>query len=151
MEKYVLEALCQMGETAFAMERMKKRYENMMSYEGYTTLFEGWGIGADGFGGGTINHAWSGGPLTILSQKVCGVEPVSPGFRTFRIAPQLGSLTEASTTIASVHGEIKVAILKKGKKLKIDITVPDGTSCEVVFPNGKRVRLPNGNHTVEGN
>ena len=150
MEKYVLEALCQMGEVAFAIERMKQRYENMMAYA-YTTLFEGWGIGDEGFGGGTINHAWSGGPLTILSQKVCGVEPLTPGFRTFRVAPRLGTLTEASATIASVSGEIKVAISKKGKTMTINVMVPDGTACEVVFPNGKRTWFSSGNHTVRGN
>jgi glycogen debranching enzyme len=150
MEKYVLEALCQMGDAAFAMERMKQRYEKMMSYKEYTTLFEGWGIGSDGFGGGTINHAWSGGPLTILSQKICGVEPVTPGFRTFRVAPQLGSLTEASATIASVNGEIKVSIQRKGKKMTVKVDVPDGTTCEVVFPNGKSKKVSSGQHTVEG-
>ena len=150
MEKYVLEALCQMNETAFAIERMKQRYEKMMNYREYTTLFEGWGIGDDGFGGGTINHAWSGGTLTILSQKVCGIEPSSPGFKTFRIAPQMGTLTEASTTIASVYGEIKVTINRQGKQLTVKAAVPDGTSCEVVFPSGKTVQLTNGQHTVTG-
>ena len=150
MEKYVLEALCQIGEVAFAIERMKQRYEKMMSYKEYTTLFEGWGIGEEGFGGGTINHAWSGGPLTILSQKVCGVEPVSPGFRTFRIAPQMGPLTEVSTTIASVSGEIKVAVSRQGRRLTVIVNVPDGTSCEVVFPNGKKAQLSEGLHTVTG-
>jgi len=148
MEKYVLEALCQMGEISFAIERMKQRYETMMNHKEYTTLFEGWGIGSEGFGGGTINHAWSGGPLTILSQKVCGVEPVTPGFRTFRVAPQLGPLTEASTTVASVNGEIKVAINRMGEKMTVHVLVPDGTSCEVIFPNGKRVMVPSGHHTV---
>ena len=150
MEKYVLEALCQMGEVAFAMDRMKLRYEKMMNYQEYTTLFEGWGIGEDGFGGGTINHAWSGGPLTILSQKICGVEPVSPGFRTFRVAPQMGTLTEASTTIASVNGEIKVAVNRQGRRLTVKVNVPAGTSCEVVFPNSRKIQLPPGNHTVTG-
>jgi glycogen debranching enzyme len=150
MEKYVLEALCQMGEVSFAIERMKKRYERMMNYKEYTTLFEGWGIGSEGFGGGTINHAWSGGPLTVLSQKVCGIEPTSPGFQTFRVAPQMGSLSDASTTIASVNGEIKVAINRKGKKLTVKVAVPDGTSCEVVFPNGKSRQLAGGRHTIEG-
>jgi len=148
MEKYVLEALCQMGEISFAIERMKQRYETMMNHKEYTTLFEGWGIGSEGFGGGTINHAWSGGPLTILSQKVCGVEPVTPGFRTFRVAPQLCPLTEASTTVASVNGEIKVAINRMGEKMTVHVLVPDGTSCEVIFPNGKRVMVPSGHHTV---
>jgi hypothetical protein len=62
----------------------------------------------------------------------------------------LGTLTEASTTIASVNGKIKVAINRKGKKLTVTVNVPDGTSCEVVFPNGKSKQLMNGLHTVEG-
>ena len=151
MEKYVLEAICRMGDATFAMQRMKNRYEKMMNYKEYTTLFEGWGIGAEGFGGGTTNHAWSGGPLTILSQKICGLEPVTPGFRTFRIAPQLGTLTEASTTVASVYGEIKVSIQKKGRNLTITTTVPDNTSCEIVFPSGKTTHLSGGTHTIAGN
>ncbi|MDR2232078.1 MAG: glycoside hydrolase [Tannerella sp.] len=150
MEKYVLEALCMMGEATFAMERMKSRYANMMNFD-YTTLFEGWGIGDEGFGGGTINHAWSGGPLTVLSQKICGIEPLSPGFLSFRVAPQMGSLTEASASVASVNGEIKVNVKKNRKMLSVSVTVPIGTSCEVSFPSGKKVSLSSGEHTVQGN
>lgn len=67
MEKYVLEALCTMGYYQDALSRMKLRYRAMIESP-LTTLWEGWGIGSEGFGGGTYNHAWSGGPLTILSQ-----------------------------------------------------------------------------------
>lgn len=150
MEKYVLEALFRMNDPVFALERMKKRYENMMAYQDYTTLFEGWGIGAEGFGGGTINHAWSGGPLTMLSQKVCGIEPTSPGFKTFRVAPQLGFLKEASTTIASVNGEIKVYISLKGRKMTIRVNVPEGGTADVVFPDGKSVQVTSGEHLLVG-
>ncbi|HCC52899.1 MAG TPA: glycoside hydrolase, partial [Porphyromonadaceae bacterium] len=150
MEKYVLEALFRMNDPVFALERMKKRYENMMAYQDYTTLFEGWGIGAEGFGGGTINHAWSGGPLTMLSQKVCGIEPTSPGFKTFRVAPQLGFLKEASTTIASVNGEIKVYISLKGRKMTIRVNVPEGGTADVVFPDGKSVQVTSGEHLLAG-
>ena len=62
MEKYVLEALFQMGEADLALQRMKERYGRMLDYSDYTTLFEGRGIGEEGFGDGTIKHAWSGGP-----------------------------------------------------------------------------------------
>ena len=148
MEKYVLEALFVMDKPEFALERMKLRYEHMLGYEEYTTLFEGWGIGDEGFGGGTINHAWSGGPLTMLSQKVCGVEPTSPGFRTFRIKPQLGILKEALTTIASVNGEINVFVSKKGRKMTVLVNVPEGTTAEVVFPTGKPVIVTAGSHTL---
>ena len=149
MEKYVLEALFLMNEANFALERMKNRYEKMMSYTAYTTLFEGWGIGPEGFGGGTINHAWSGGPLTMLSQKVCGIEPTSPGFRTFRIAPQLGTLKEASATIASVNGTIQVSISVKGRKMTVKASVPEGVTAEIIFPKGKPVIISSGEHTVE--
>lgn len=149
MEKYVLEALFQMGEPAFALERMKQRYTRMLDYAEYTTLFEGWGIGAEGFGGGTINHAWSGGPLTLLSQKVCGIEPTSPGFRTFKISPQLGSLSEASASLETHYGTIQVSIKKKGKRLKFDLQIPEGTSAELIRPNGTRKHLDPGHHQVD--
>lgn len=115
MEKYVLEALFRMNAPDVALQRMRDRYAGMLSYKEYTTLFEGWGVGAEGFGGGTINHAWSGGPLTLLSQKVCGIEPTSPGFRTFRVKPQMGALTEASAIVPTHYGDIKVKLRKSGR------------------------------------
>ena len=83
MEKYVLEALCMMGYYEDALERMKKRYYDMVESD-LTTLWEGWGIGSKGFGGGSYNHAWSGGPLTILSQYFAGISPLKPAFKEFR-------------------------------------------------------------------
>lgn len=148
MEKYVLEALFMMKESAFAIERMKNRYTKMMNYP-YTTLFEGWDVGPEGFGGGTINHAWSGGPLTILSQKLCGIEPTSPGFKTFKVAPDLGSLKEASATLETQYGFIRVDITKKGSKLNIKLEVPEGTQAEVILPNKKVRKFTAGKHVVE--
>lgn len=66
MEKYVIEALFRMGENYYGMERMKRRFAEMVNDSEHTTLYEGWGIGPNGFPGGTTNHAWSGGGLTIL-------------------------------------------------------------------------------------
>ena len=99
---------------------------------------------------GTYNHGWSGGPLTILSQKVCGVEPTSPGFKAFRIHPQLGYLKEASCTIESFSGKITVSILRKGKRLEISALVPEGCTAEVVFPSGETKTLEHGWHQVRG-
>lgn len=136
MEKYVLEALFMMGDTDYALERMKHRYEAQVNYPECSTLWEGWGIGANGFGGGTMNHAWSGGPLTLLSQYVCGIEPTSAGFETFRIKPQLGILNEVKATVHSVNGFIRMAARKADRKLLVDVSVPDGCKAEVVLPQG---------------
>ena len=78
MEKYVLEALYIMGYEDFALKRMKERFSKMVLDPYYTTLWEGWGIGAEGYGGGTTNHAWSGGGLTLLYQYAAGVSPAAP-------------------------------------------------------------------------
>lgn len=148
MEKYVLEALFKMKQSAFAIERIKTRYSKMMAYP-YTTLFEGWDIGPGGFGGGTINHAWSGGPLTILSQKLCGIEPTSPGFRTFKVEPDLGPLKEASATIETQYGFIRADIKKKGKALMISLEVPEGTQAQVILPNKQIRTFAAGKHEIK--
>lgn len=149
MEKYVLEALFQMNAPDVALQRMRDRYAGMLSYKEYTTLFEGWGVGAEGFGGGTINHAWSGGPLTLLSQKVCGIEPTSPGFRTFQIKPQMGSLTDASATVPTHYGDIKVDLRKSGRAIFMEIQVPEQTSAVVISPKGKVQKIGPGNHNLK--
>ena len=147
MEKYVLEALCMMGEERLAIGRMKKRYEKMLAYD-YTTLFEGWGIGSEGFGGGTINHAWSGGPLTILSQKICGITPTSPAFRTFRVAPRPGSLNEASASLETIYGKIEVSFKRKKGDIKLKLKVPEGTVAEIVMRDGSIRTVSAGRHKV---
>lgn len=147
MEKYVMEALFMMGEPEFALKRMRDRYAKMMSYP-YTTLFEGWGIGAEGFGGGTINHAWSGVLLTILSQKLCGIEPLAPGFKQFRVAPQLGSLNKASAVVPTLYGDIRVDIRQQDHKLGIQVVVPQGTTAVVALPGSKEKVLSPGTHIL---
>lgn len=148
MEKYVLEALCVMGAEDAAIDRMKLRYKKMLAYD-YTTLFEGWGIGADGYGGGTINHAWSGGPLTILSQKICGIFPTSPAFRTFRVAPRLAGLKRVNATVETIYGKIKVSVRNSsgGQVLRLD--VPKGTTAEVPLADGTARRFSAGRHRVK--
>ena len=151
MEKYVLEALFKMGHADYAIERMKSRYAKMLAYD-YTTLFEGWGIGSEGFGGGTINHAWSGGPLTILSQKLCGIEPTAPGFKTFELKPQMGTLKTASASLETNYGMISVSLSRKSAKAKVaslTIEVPEGTTATVTASNGKPKVLGAGTYSLK--
>ena len=151
MEKYVLEALFKMGHADFAIERMKSRYAKMLKYD-YTTLFEGWGIGSEGFGGGTINHAWSGGPLTILSQKLCGIEPTAPGFRTFEVKPQMGTLKTASAALETHYGMIRVSLNRKSAKshvASLTIEVPEGTTATVTASNGKPKTMTTGKYSLK--
>lgn len=149
MEKYVLEALFLMDAPDMALQRMRDHYARMLDYKEYTTLFEGWGIGVEGFGGGTTNHAWSGGSLTLLSQKVCGIAPTSPGFKTFQVKPQMGSLTEASATVDTHYGKIKVSLRKSGRTILMEIEVPEQASAVVVSPKGKVQKIGSGLHNLK--
>ncbi|GAB2777796.1 hypothetical protein GCM10027275_21320 [Rhabdobacter roseus] len=135
MEKYVLEALFLMRQETYALQRMQKRFGYMVNHPDYTTLFEGWGIGAEGYGGGTVNHAWSGGGLTILSQYLCGIAPLEPGYGTFQVMPQPGPVARASQTVASVKGTIKSTFVNQARKFTLDVEVPTGTTALVGIPD----------------
>jgi len=127
MEKYVTEALFQMGYGQYALDRMKKRFAEMVNDTHYTTLFEGWGIGKNGFGGGTTNHAWSGGGLTILAQYVCGVTPLEPGYTTFCVLPQPAGLQYSKLKIITVKGNIEVGFSDVKDLFTLDIKAPKTT------------------------
>lgn len=151
MEKYVLEALFQMGHADFAIERMKSRYAKMLAYD-YTTLFEGWGIGSEGFGGGTVNHAWSGGPLTILSQKLCGIEPTAPGFKAFEVKPRMATLKTASASVETHYGMIRVQLSRRSAKsgvASLTVEVPEGTTATVTASNGRPRTLAAGTYSLK--
>ena len=66
MENYVLIALCEMGYKADAFRRMMSRYQPLI-HNSNTTLWE------DFFHLGTRNHAWSGGPATVLLRYFAGI------------------------------------------------------------------------------
>jgi len=134
MEKYVLEALCLMDQPGLAQERMKKRYAKMVEHPDYTTLWEGWGIGAEGFGGGTINHAWSGGPLTIMSQYFAGIAPTAAGFSSYSVLPQMGTLKKINTKVVTPKGDITLWLSSTKELFSLDLTSPSGTQAMVGIP-----------------
>ncbi|SDC18569.1 alpha-L-rhamnosidase-related protein [Niabella drilacis] len=154
MEKYVFEAMFRMGYEDEAIARHKKRLSYMVNHPGFTTLFEGWGIGAEGFGGGTVNHAWTGGGLTVLSQFLCGIAPLQPGYKLFQILPQPGSVTRARASVASVAGQITSSFKQSDKTFVLTAVVPDGTRAVVGIPDkgyrrimlGKEVIWENGRY-----
>lgn len=147
MEKYVLEALFKMGFEDDALKRMQERFGEMVNSPNYSTLWEGWGIGAKGFGGGTTNHAWSGGGLTLLSQYVAGIYPTSAGYDTFQVKPQLGFLKHIKAIVPSIKGPIEIEITKTDA-FKIELKVPEKTKAQVYIPKQyKKVKI-NGKYQI---
>ncbi len=144
MEKYVCEALFIMGKSEYGLKRLKKRFYPMVSNEDYSTLFEGWGIGEDGFGGGSTNHAWSGGGLTILAQYVCGLYPLEPAWKKFMVKPDLGGLEFAETANETVAGKVSVKIAKIDTGLDINLIVPNESEAVLYIPEKAKSVIING-------
>ena len=130
MEKYVLEALYLMGYQTDALTRMKNRYTTMINDATCTTLWELWTKG----GSSTYNHAWTGGPLTLLGQYGAGVAPETAGFGTYHVFPQEGSLTSITTVVPSIKGNISVAISKNSSQYGLNLTSPSNTTAIVGIP-----------------
>ncbi len=155
MEKYVMEALFMMGEGEYAMERTRKRFGPMVDNPDYTTLFEGWGIGKEGYGGGTTNHAWSGGAVTVIGQYLLGVQPLAPGYSLFAVDQHPALFGNASITVPSVAGDIVSGYERSADGgLATHVVVPEGTEALIYFPSGtevsdKRAR-PDDSRPVDG-
>lgn len=132
-EKYVMEALFKMGEGEYAMERCRRRFGEMVSHPDYTTLFEGWEIGSSKYGGGTTNHAWSGGAITVIGAELCGIKPIEPGYKKFEVRPQPAGLSEMSLAFPTVRGEVSYSHKVDGEEIKFTVTVPKGTKAHFVY------------------
>ena len=128
MEFYVLEALCRMERFDAAKERMLKRYGAMIEEE-YSTLWEHW-IKAEG----TSNHAWSGGPLVIMSKYFAGIRPVKAGYAEFVIKPQLSAPDTVNCIVPSVKGYINVTETRTEDAFVLDAAVPAGTTARIYIP-----------------
>ena len=135
MEYYVLEALCKMGKYDAARDRIKDRYEDMMS-EDYSTLWEFWDSWR-----GTKNHAWSGGPLVILSKHFAGITPLDAGYQKGRIAPCYTLSDSISCTVPSVKGLITLNYKKTSDDYVINLTLPQGMKTVLYVPENAVVNI----------
>lgn len=124
MEKYILEALAKAGYAKIVLSRMKDRFRSMVDSP-LTTLWEGWDIGSAVWGGGTYNHAWSGGGLTILSQYFGGVEPLEAGYKKIKIKPLTEGLAHVNAIVPSVRGQISVSWEKLNDTLEMNVIIPE--------------------------
>ncbi len=135
MEYYVLEALCKMGEYEAARDRIKDRYEGMMS-EDYSTLWEFWDSWR-----GTRNHAWSGGPLVIMSKHFAGITPLESGYEKVKIEPQYTLSDSLNCTVPSVKGLITLNYEKSSEDYIINLTLPQGVKAVLYVPANAVVNI----------
>ena len=144
-ERWVMEALCVMGQQEKALLRMANRYRGQID-ACFTTLWEymerGFDIktGTDAVNYLTLNHAWNN-PNTILSRFIAGVAPESPGWSRYHVLPKEAFLTSIDTTVPTVQGKVAVAIGKTASEYSLSVTSPSNTTAIVGIPKGSFTKL----------
>ena len=128
MEYYVLESLCRIGEFSLAEQRMTERYAEMIE-EDYSTLWENW-IKLDG----TSNHAWSGGPLVIMSKHIAGIKPLDAGYEKIEIKPQYNLHSAISCSFNTVKGYIRFDYKSVNGKKIINLEYPESSQVSLCLP-----------------
>lgn len=80
------------------------------------------------------NHAWGAVPANAIPRKLMGVEPVEPGWKRFRVRPQLGSLEWARINIPTIKGTIALSCRQEASASVVQLTVPVNTVARVELP-----------------
>ena len=102
-----------------------------------------WGEDANVFGTRSDCHAWGASPNIELFRTVLGIDSDAVAFKRVRIEPHLGDLKEIGGTMPHPAGEISVHYKVKGKKLQVEITLPDAVDG-VFVRNGESRPLRGG-------
>ncbi|KAK6835356.1 alpha-L-rhamnosidase [Aspergillus parasiticus SU-1] len=90
----------------------------------------------------SFNHYAFGAIAKFLFERVAGLQRLEPGWKHFRVAPSIGAeLTYASASHATPYGQAscswETSRVEKGlDKIQLRVSVPHGTTCEVVYPSG---------------
>ncbi len=162
---YILFALADNGYAEKAYEVLLQEKCPSWLYEvkaGGTTIWERWdalrpdgtvntGRSNDESGGMvSFNHYAYGAVGDFLYRRVAGLEPTSGGFRTFRAAPVPGGgLQFAKAEIKTPFGFAACEWTHENGIFTMTVTVPVGTICEAVLPDGTTQNLASGTYTLQ--
>lgn len=125
-----------------------------MIERGATTVWESWeGLAADGTPTDSLNHFSKGAVVSFLYTHVAGVQQADDALahERFRVAPRPGGgLDWAEAVVDSPRGRIGSAWRRDGDRFDLTVTVPPGTTAEVVLPDGTSAEVGSGTSTHTG-
>jgi alpha-L-rhamnosidase len=148
MRFYELEALCAMGEQNYVLKEMKSYWGGMLKL-GATSFWEEYDPTKKDtehlamYGrpfGKSLCHAWGASPIYLLGKYYLGVKPLTAGYKTYSIEPNLGGLEWMEGTVPTPEGDIQVRCAKNEIKIKSNV----GTG-KLRFKSSNK---PSGNGTI---
>lgn len=131
MRFYELEALCAMGEQTYVLKEMKNYWGGMLRL-GATSFWEEYNPEKAGtehlsmYGrpfGKSLCHAWGASPIYLLGKYYLGVKPLTAGYQTYTIEPNLGGLEWMEGTVPTPQGDIRI----RCSKTRIEVRADGGT------------------------
>ena len=150
--RYLCEMLVKHGHADLAYEIINKRDYPSFGWwieQGATVTWEQWN------GEFSHNHPFMGGGLRWFYRDLAGLEPTSPGYRTFEIRPTVvDGLDWVKFSKDCPYGKIDINwnVAANGT-FTLKCTVPVGTTATVYIPDGDTVReetLVSGKYTFNG-
>ncbi|MFB2580013.1 family 78 glycoside hydrolase catalytic domain [Herbiconiux sp. P15] len=140
-------------DTAFALllEQQSPSWLSMVA-KGATTIWERWDSLLDDLtvnpGNMTsFNHYALGSVADWMHRVIGGIEPVEPGYRRVRVAPQPGPLRAASARFESSYGPITTEWTAEAGEFSLLVHLPTGVTGSVELPDGTCVEVGPGDHT----
>jgi hypothetical protein len=126
MRFYELEALCAMGEQEFVLDEIRDYWGGMLDL-GATSFWEKYDPTESGgehlamYGrpfGKSLCHAWGASPIYLFGKYYLGVQPITAGYGTYSIKPNLGGLDWIEGKVPTPKGDIEVFCDKKEIRIK---------------------------------
>ena len=113
---YELAALCEAGEHDFVINEILDYWGGMLNlgattfWEEYTPTMNGvahYAMYGEPFDK-SLCHAWGASPIYIFGRYFLGVAPLTPGYETYEVKPNLGSLSWIQGVVPIPTGDINV-------------------------------------------
>lgn len=83
----------------------------------------------------TYSHPWAASPAFNVPQGMFGINPTSPGYDSFDIKPQPGTINWGHIISPSVKGEIGAAFDTVGSHTDVGAYVPPNSTARVFVPD----------------
>jgi alpha-L-rhamnosidase len=131
MRFYELEALCAMGEQSYVLKEMKSYWGGMLKL-GATSFWEEYNPTKKDtehlamYGrpfGKSLCHAWGASPIYLLGKYYLGVKPLTAGYQTYIVEPNLGGLQWMEGKVPTPDGDIEVSCNASEIKVKSAVGV----------------------------
>jgi alpha-L-rhamnosidase len=118
---------------------------------GATTVWETWeGYKANGAPDQSHNHYTFGAVANFLIERIVGLAPAEPGYRTITVQPGVsGPLTRAQGSVRTPYGLAAAQWQVEDGEVTLRLSLPPGTRAEVDRGDAGMLTVESGDHTLQ--